>query len=510
MAMEDQMQAGTPEFEQALAELAQLLQRQQPTTAVPAKSGPMPKEGDRKWFEKLGEGPGVRGNSPFNVEDFKDTFNRAQNITKDKGVLGDVTGLTSVTNALVNPSGPNTVAAGLSMLPLASKLPTKPLVAGLGALVGGGLMQADAADQQNGKSPGLINELATALGFDTRPDRDKFRQKWENQTPAPQQPGTKEDYLARARQEFENSPAYKARVEKGQLKTAQQELAAYLDKIAKSGEYEKKVSDYDTRIKSRDSEFNTAYDNELANQEKLRQESWQKPFNQRHPDVAGTLLASSFAAPAFFGWRNAKQTAKSRNALLDGINTARTTGDDAALNLNKLALEKFEEKAPKNELASMAKSAAVPFELRGVQNLYDYGLAPNDSEAKKAAVSAYDPTNPANWAKLGTDVLSGGVSWLGGNQLGKHIGKDPNLNKAKSAAELDPRSTPPAPTPPPAPATPPPVPLKGRTPAEIDARVEEVLNAMKNERGHVNLGGYKNHDELRSVIRKMIDAGQIQ
>ena len=535
--------AGDPAFEQMLVELAALLQQAQPQQAPQAPAAPrgrpdieqrtfaanvknplreaeLPPEmqpvpasdpaaldkgnafGKQLSFNEL-------NNNPTTMQIMRDALLSGQKRARDaRAGIGDMTPVTPVANALLDPSGANTVTAGLSMLPVVSKLPAKATMAGLGTLMAGGLMQADAADQKNNASPGIIAEIADRLGFKTGDDREQFRQKWEQKTPAPQNPGTKEEYMARARAEFENSPAYKARVEKGQLKVAQQELATYLDKIAKSGEYEKTVAGYDTKIKGRDEEFNKAYTADLAERERLKAENWQKPFNQRHPETAATIMAGSFALPAWFGWRNAKQSASSRNELLNSINSARTEGNINALDRSRLALQKFEEAAPKNELLSLAKSAAVPFEMRFGQNAYDYGLAPQDSGAKKAAVAAYDPTNPTTYSKAGLDVLGGGVSWLGGNQLAKYLGKDPNLNKARSAAELAPEPPPLPPMPQPkAPATPPPVPLRSRTPEEIDAAVEKALDGMKDARGSINWGGYKNHDELRAVIRRLIESG---
>lgn len=361
-------------------------------------------------------------------------------------IVGDPTPLSAMTNAIADPSGPNTVMAGLSMLPM---VPTKAL-APMAATAGlGGLFQA-------------VNNDAKAADS----ARDIFNRQYEARRPAPKDPGSEEDFSARKRTELEQSGWYRGLIEQKATKRAQERLNAELEKERKN--YPKAKTDYTSALEQWTKDREAAFAADQA-------DVYKKPFAERNPEVAQTLFTAGLAYPAAMGFKQMGKRIAEKSSLL---NAARE-GDETAV----AALKDYMSSGAKfgravDTTKNMAKASVAPPVANLSGDYMDKYFAPSDSEAHKAAANRLDVTNLQG---LKEQALKRAPDWLYGAEMyGLGSGLRymlPGMRKAPSNSEVRGLlSNPPSP-----PTTPPVAPNVMRT--LLDNEVAKVGPTVKGTQG---------------------------
>ena len=315
-------------------------------------------------------------------------------------IVGDPTPLSPVTEAVADPSGVNTVNAGISAIPFMPKLPVKQMVAGGLGLLGGSLLQANRDDvnaANEGVQPkkGLFEALRQSLGNEFDPA--EFRKKWEAENPLPQAPGTQEDYIKRQRETLMADPQYADRMRRAQIaesekrKTEANNLRKQADewltgKLEKDTGYNTAVQDYETRKARRPEAYKSAEAAERARLEEVWRKSYDKPFMERNPAVGKTLLGASWLIPAMLGVKSTTKDVAAKSGLLNEINQARTSANLPAEAEALKTLQNYtSQSSPAWKTALKVAGIAAPAEMRAGMDFWDANAAPQNTPARTTA-----------------------------------------------------------------------------------------------------------------------------
>lgn len=358
--------------------------------------------------------------------------------------------------AVAEPSGVNTVNAALSLAPM---MPAKAVAPALVAGLGGGVLQG-------------FNQDANAADS----ARDLFNRQYEARRPAPKEPGSEDDYVARKRAELEQSGWYKGLIEQKATKRAQDRLNVELAKEKLN--YPKAKTDYATDLAQWTKDRDEAFSADQA-------DVYKKPFNERSPEAAKALFAAGLAIPAALGFAHMGSRISEKASLLN----AAKSGDKVAID----ALDDYMSKGAKlgralDTTKTVAKSATAVPATGFLGDWIDYKFTPHESEASKRAHSMLDVTDPESmkkqlWARA-PELLQGAEAFGLGSVLRRFA---PGMQKPPSNSEvrsvLSNAAQPPPLPPLPLSSTPPPLP-----PPTVPAVSPEVRAHMIDSYIKQNLG----------------------
>ena len=328
--------------------------------------------------------------------------------------MGDIAGAAAIpVNALAR--GGKMALEGFAALP-------KPIQAGAAFVpaLGAPTEASSPTDAERFTPPGLGQEV-----WNTVKEYAPVLKKWMQESGTPDQPMTSDEYkqtrrtiqpktyeeiLAEEKAKAKQDPTYLYGPGQRRALDAKAEADAQKRYNASKGD----LTDQDARLSAE-------YDNYVKGWQKQREDYYNRQFSERHPGTAmamtvGGPIASALLTKGIFGKIDKAGSTIARNGL-----DARVGDDVAGLAQNLVRAENYGTPALVGKGMTLAEAAALPVELRMMQDVIDKkGLPPNAGARKAADERMRDVGTYASG--MGYDFLSGAIGAATGALLNKRFG----------------------------------------------------------------------------------------